>query len=401
MEWQAGDISGVLPFSRMTASPGDSLAEATVETLSIARELFPELLHACPVITGICVHVMLDRARVFNTSEWQDEKLASLGKLAAGLSHELNNPAAAVARSARVLKSTMAEADRAARALAVVGLTTENLDALERLRAACLLENAPVSRSPLERADREDEIAEWLERHGADQSAVEGLAASAVTIAGLDQIAEVIPAEALDAALDWVAAGSTVRTLADEIERAGARVSELVSAMKRLTHMDRAPTPEPVDIEQGVRDTLMVLSHKARSKSVSVRVDVAPELPQVRAIGGELNQVWMNLLDNALDAVGLGGHIAVVVKPEGHWLVVRVIDDGPGISPEHRARVFDPFFTTKPVGQGTGLGLEIARTRVRGHGGEIDFDSRAGRTEFRVSLPLLQVQSNAAIVVQP
>jgi signal transduction histidine kinase len=158
--------------------------------------------------------------------------------------------------------------------------------------------------------------------------------------------------------------------------------------MKRLTHMDRAPVPEPMDIEQGVRDTLLVLGHKARSKSVSVKIDVAPGLPPVRAIGGELNQVWMNLLDNALDAVDLGGHVVVTVKPEGRWVVVRVIDDGPGIAPELRARIFDPFFTTKPVGQGTGLGLEIARTRVRGHGGEIDFESRPGRTEFRVSLPL-------------
>jgi signal transduction histidine kinase len=388
MEWHAGDVTGVLPFSRMGAAPGSSVADTKLETLSIARAQFPELVRTCPTVTEICVHVMLDRARVFKSSEWQDEKLASLGKLAAGLSHELNNPAAAVARTARVLKSTMAEADHATRALALAGLTEAELEALEQLRGACMAPPAQLSRSPLERADREDEIAAWLADHGADESAVEALAATAVSIEVLDGIATVIRPDALDAALDWVAAGCAVRTLADEIERAGARVSELVGAMKRLTHMDRAPAPEPVDIEQGVRDTLMVLGHKAREKSVSVRVDVAPVLPQVRAIGGELNQVWMNLLDNALDAVDLGGHVAVTVKPEGRWLVVRVIDDGPGIAPEHRARVFDPFFTTKPVGQGTGLGLEIARTRVRGHGGEIQFDSRPGRTEFRVSLPL-------------
>ena len=397
MEWHAGDVTGVLPFSRMGAAPGSSVADTPLETLSIARTHFPELVRTCPTVTEICVHVMLDRARVFKSSEWQDEKLASLGKLAAGLSHELNNPAAAVARTARVLKSTMAEADGATRALALAGLTETELEALEQLRTACMAPSALVSRSPLERADREDQIAEWLADHGADESAVEALAATAVSIEVLDRIATVIRPDALDAALDWVAAGCAVRTLADEIERAGARVSELVSAMKRLTHMDRAPTPEPVDIEQGVRDTLMVLGHKAREKSVSVRVDVAPVLPEVRAIGGELNQVWMNLLDNALDAVDLGGHVAVTVKPEGRWLVVRVIDDGPGIAPEHRARVFDPFFTTKPVGQGTGLGLEIARTRVRGHGGEIRFDSRPGRTEFRVSLPLPAPEANVTV----
>jgi len=388
MEWHAGDVSGVLPFSRMSAAPGDTIAEVPVETLSIPRTCFPALVRECPTVTEICVHVMLDRARVFKSSEWQDEKLAALGKLAAGLSHELNNPAAAVARGARLLKGAMADADRATRALALAGVTPAQLDALDRLRAACTATPAPLPMSPLERADREDEIAQWLEQQGADGSAVEALADTAASVAELDRLAEVLQGPELDAALDWIGAGCAVRTLADEIERAGSRISDLVGAMKRLTHMDRAPVPEPVDIEAGLRDTLLVLGYKARSKAVSVRIDVAPALPAARAIGGELNQVWMNLLDNALDAVDLGGRVVVTVKPEGRWLVVRVIDDGPGIPSEHRARVFDPFFTTKPPGEGTGLGLEIARTCVRGHGGEIDFDSRPGRTEFRVSLPL-------------
>jgi signal transduction histidine kinase len=401
MEWQGGDISGMLPFSRMTASPGDSVTSTPVENLSIAPETFPELIRSCPNVTAICVHVMLDRARVFNTSDWQDEKMASLGKLSAGIAHELNNPASAVTRSATQLLRTMAEADRAARSVALAGLTGAQLSAVDRVRAACLAEPATVSRSPLERADREDEIATWLESHGADCSAVDALAETSVTLGALDALADVLEGEALDAALDWVGAGCAVRTLACEIERAGARISELVGAMKRLTHMDRAPVPEPMDIELGLRDTLMILGHKARSKSVSVRIDVAPGMPRVRAIGGELNQVWMNLLDNALDAVGLAGHVAVTVKPEGRSVVVRVIDDGPGIAPEHRFRIFDPFFTTKPPGEGTGLGLEIARTRVRGHGGDIEFDSRPGRTEFRVVLPLPEEGSVTAGAAQP
>jgi signal transduction histidine kinase len=388
MEWQGGDVSGVLPFSRMTASPGDTLTGAPVETLSVAPEKFPELIRECPALTAICVHVMLDRARVFNTSDWQDEKMASLGKLSAGIAHELNNPASAVTRSATQLQRSMAEADRAARLLALAQLTDAQLSAVDRVRAACLAEPPTVSRSPLERADREDEIADWLDRHGADCSALDALAETSVTLGALDALAEVLEGEALDAAVDWVSAGCSVRTLATEIERAGARIAELVGAMKRLTHMDRAPVPEPMDIEQGLRDTLMILGHKARAKSVSVRIDVAPGMPRVHAIGGELNQVWMNLIDNALDAVGLAGHVAITAKPEGRSIVVRVIDDGPGIAPEHRARIFDPFFTTKPPGEGTGLGLEIARTRVRGHGGDIEFDSRPGRTEFRVVLPL-------------
>jgi signal transduction histidine kinase len=224
--------------------------------------------------------------------------------------------------------------------------------------------------------------------HGADDSAAEGLAATSVTVEALNALAESLEGAALDAALEWVAAGCAVRTLAMENERAGSKISDLVSAMKRLTHMDRAPVPEPIDVERGLRDTLMVLGHKARDKSVSVKIDVAPGLPRVMAVGGELEQVWMNVLDNALDAVDLGGHVSVTAKPEGHSLVVRVIDDGPGIPPEIQGQVFDPFFTTKAPGEGTGLGLEIARTHLRGRGGDMDFDSRPGRTEFRISLPL-------------
>jgi signal transduction histidine kinase len=250
-----------------------------------------------------------------------------------------------------------------------------------------------ISLSPLERADREDEISEWLLAHGADGSAVDALAETSVTVEALDELAEVMEGDALDAALDWVAAGCSVRTLAQESERAGSKISELVGAMKRLTHMDRAPVAELIDVEQGLRDTLMVLGHKARDKSLSLKMEVAPGLPRVRAIGGELEQVWMNVLDNALDAVDLGGHVTVTAKPEGYALVVRVVDDGAGIPPDDQRRIFDPFFTTKAPGEGTGLGLDIARGHLRRYGGEIDFDSRPGRTEFRVTLPLAESAS--------
>jgi len=293
-----------------------------------------------------------------------------------------------VARSARLLQASMAEADRAARELARVGLTQAQLEAIDRVRQACMLRPPTVSLSPLERADREDEIAVWLEDHGADHSAVDALAETSVTTEALDELAGYLEGEALDAALDWVAAGCAVRTLASESERAGSKISDLVSAMKRLTHMDRAPAPEPIHVEQGLRDALMVLGHKARDKSLSLKIDVAPGLPLVTAVGGELEQVWMNVLDNALDAVDLGGHVSITAKPEGHALVVRVVDDGRGIAPEHQTQVFDPFFTTKSPGEGTGLGLDIARGHLRRWGGDIDFDSRPGRTEFRVTLPL-------------
>jgi signal transduction histidine kinase len=388
MEWSDGDVTGMLPFSRMRVSRSEVIADTSVETFTVAPRHFPELIRECPHVTEACVHSMLDRARVFRANDLQAEKMASLGKLSAGLAHELNNPASAIARSARQLHASMAEADRAARELARVGLTPRQLEALDVVREACGATPAAVSMAPLERADREDAITEWLEAHGADDSAASTLAETAVTMEVLDALAEHIEGEALDAALDWVAAGCAVRTLAEESERAGARISGLVSAMKRLTHMDRAPVAAPLDVEQGLRDTLVVLGHKARDKSLGLEIEVPSDLPRVMAVGGELEQVWMNLLDNAFDAVEEGGRVSVSARLEGRGVVVRVIDDGHGIPEEHQRRIFDPFFTTKAPGQGTGLGLDIARAHLERHGGSIDFDSRPGRTEFRVTLPL-------------
>ena len=390
MTWQGGDVSGILPFSRMAVSPGDSFTEVYTEILSVPPADFPELLRDCPTVTEICVHVMLDRARVFNSTEWQDEKMVALGKLAAGLAHELNNPASAVARSAKLLAASMDEADRAARAVGVARLSEDQLSGVDMVRAACLNAAASMARSPIERADREDEISDWLVEHGADTSAATALAETAVTIEALDDLASKIKGDALDAALDWVAAGCAVRLLTAEIERASSRIYDLVAAIKGFTHLDRARVPEPIHIERGLRDTALVLAHKARAKSTMVSIDVAPDLPRVRAIGSELNQVWANLIDNALDAVDTGGKVTVSASRVARSVVVRVIDNGPGI-PEHvKNQIFDPFFTTKEPGKGTGLGLEISRRIVRGHNGDIEIESKPGHTEFRVSLPVAE-----------
>jgi signal transduction histidine kinase len=388
MEWKAGDLTGIVPFSRMTVASGNTIADTPVDTLSIAPGDFPDLIRDCPQVTAACVHMMIDRARVFRTSDLQDERMMSLGKLSAGLAHELNNPASAVARSARLVQETMPEVDRAARGLAAAGLTSDQLAAVDRLREASMALSGTGTMSPLDRADREEEIADWMATHGAGHVGVEALAETAVTLQDLDALAGHLQGEALATAMDWVAASCAVRMLAGQNVRAGSRITDLVSAMKRLTHMDRAPVAEDIDVEQGLRDTLLVLDHKALAKSVTVTMDVAPGLPRVNAVGGELEQVWMNVLDNAFDAVEEGGRVTVEVKPEGRSLVVRIVDDGPGIPPEVQDRVFDPFFTTKAPGAGTGLGLDMARAYLRRQRGDIDFDSRPGRTEFRVRLPL-------------
>jgi signal transduction histidine kinase len=385
--WRGGDVCGAMPYSRGGSPPGDTVAEEPIEMMVVHRDLFPEMVRACPRITALLVHAMLDRARYFTSSELHDEKLVSLGRLAAGLAHELNNPASAAARSTKLLAQALADADAAARALEAARLSDAQLASVDRVRALARPHAPPGS--ALERADREESLAAWLAARRLDDASASTLAATPVTLAALDSLATAIPAAAVDAALRSITSGCLVRALTSDIEISVSRIHDLVAAVKGFTHMDRAPTAEPTDLRQGVADTLAVLGSKLQAKSVAVEVRLAPDLPRVLAHGGELNQVWANLIDNAIDAVAPSGHIEVTAAHERERVVVRIIDDGAGIPPEIQARIFDPFFTTKPVGQGTGLGLDIARRLVQRQDGELDFQSRPGRTEFRVSLPFV------------
>jgi signal transduction histidine kinase len=389
MDWRGGDVTGQLPYSRMTAAPGNSVVQEPTEILRLARVLLPAIPIECPHVTAVLVHVMVERARAFKVSDLQVEKMASLGKLAAGLAHELNNPASAATRSAQLLADALLESDDASRALGASGLDGDELAVIERVRALCLATTATTILSPLERADREEAISDWLTDHDADDALAASIAETAVTVEMLDELAAALPPDKLQVALRWVAAGCTVRGLVRDIERAASRVHTLVSAVKGFTYMDHAAAqPEPVDVRKGLTDTLAVMGAKARGKSVSMTVDVSENLPRVRGFGGELNQVWGNLVDNALDAVPDGGRVTVTGRVENGKVVVRVADNGSGIPAEVKSRIFDPFFTTKPVGKGTGLGLDIVRRLVDRNNGLIEVDSEPGRTVFRVTLPV-------------
>jgi len=387
MEWRGGDVGGYLPYSRLVAAPGDVKIEVPSEIFMIPREEVPALIRECYELTAIFVHVMLDRARVFTSSDLQQEKMSSLGKLAAGLAHELNNPASAVARSAQGLRLRLSEVESASRALGAARLSEAETAAADRARERCSsAAGVTFGRSPLEQADREDAIAEWLERHQADVTAAEALAQSSVTLEALEQLAVSLDGEKLRATLAWLVAGCATHQLASEIEAAASRIHNLVAAVKGFTYMDQATMPKPVDVGQGLSDTLAVLNAKARGKKLGVSLEVEADLPRIQGFGGELNQVWANLVDNALDAAS--GRVAVSAGRLGRSVVVRVVDDGPGLPPDIRERIFDPFFTTKPVGQGTGLGLDIARRIVAKHQGSIEVDSRPGHTQFSVTLPI-------------
>ena len=386
MEWREGDVTGLLPYSRLTFTPGDVVAEESTEVLIVDARDLRELTRECHDVTSRLVHVMLDRARHFTSTDLHDEKMLSLGRLAAGLAHELNNPASALVRGAKDLTGRLMDVERASRALGA-SVPAPQLALVDRVTGICLSSVVSTVRSPIEQVDREDALYQWLEAHGADVSAAPPLAESAVTFEDLDALAGALGPDALDAALRSVAATCVMRRLGSEMEIAALRIHGLVSAIKGFTYMDHATVPSPVDVAQGLTDTLAVLSGKARARSAHVTVHVDPDLPRVDGYGGELNQVWSNLIDNALDAVPAEGRVDILAARDGASVVVRVIDSGHGIPADIRERIFDPFFTTKPLGQGTGLGLDLVQRLVRRHDGAVDVDSRPGRTEFRVTLP--------------
>ena len=381
-----GKVVGPIPYSRFDKAPGNLVIEDDAVAFLLPRSRFPGLISDCPDLTAALVHHMIDRSRDSRTAELNDDRLQSLGRVASGLAHELNNPASAATRHAQSLATLLIEVEEAARGLAAARLSDVQLEAVDVIRTICA--GSPRTRTALEAADREDEISEWLTRHAVDPEVAEPLATSDVSLEALDRLTAVIPPATLGAVLRWVASGSAALGVTREIASATARIHDLIGAVKGFTFMDRDAVPEDVDVARGLADTLTVLESKLRTSSVTARLEAADDLPRVYGFGGEINQVWQNLIDNAIDAAGTGGHVTITATSRGDAIVVRVADDGPGIPEEHRARVFDPFFTTKPVGQGTGLGLDLVRRTVHLHNGDVDFTSQPGRTVFRVRLPI-------------
>jgi signal transduction histidine kinase len=355
----------------------------------VDKDCFLELTRECPNVTAKLVHIMLDRARMFTSSDLRDEKLISLGKLAAGLAHELNNPASAVLRSSKMLLESLTGAEEASRILARAGLSEAQFAAIDKAREMCYAAQSLAPKTPMERADREDELTDWLSDHSATQEYAIPLADTGITPSALDLLARSVTGDALEAALGWISACCVLRTLSQEIESAATRIHDLVGAVKGFSYMDHAPSAEPVDVSRGIADTLRMLGGKTRGKSVHVAMNIPDDLPRACAVGAELNQIWMNLIDNALDAVAPGGHVEVSAERVRDRVVIRIIDDGPGIPAENVSRIWEPFFTTKGVGKGTGLGLDIVKRLLQRHEGQIDVDSVPGRTEFQVRLPMM------------
>jgi signal transduction histidine kinase len=313
--------------------------------------------------------------------------LAGLGKLSAGLAHELNNPAAAAKRAAAQLRDTLHRIKEASLQLGRRELTSTQKAEIEKLESSFTGNDSPPP-DTLTKSDLEDQIDSLLRSHGQNDLWLLSaeLAQRGVKPAELESLFENLDPGTARAALVRIAASVEIASLLKEIENSTSRISDLVRAIKEYTYMDQSPV-QNVDVVKGLETTLTILNHKLK-RGVTVQRDYQPFTFLVDSFGSELNQVWTNLIDNAIDAMGGTGELRLRIYRDGGCVVVEIGDNGPGISPEIRAHIFEPFFTTKGVGEGTGLGLDTVQRIVRKHKGNIQVNSKSGDTRFQVSLPL-------------
>jgi signal transduction histidine kinase len=328
--------------------------------------------------------------REATTLDQQQDKLMALGKLSAGLAHELNNPAAGATRAANDLIETLKELRSADMRLCSHDLSENQQSSIAAFERKAIDHTATAEQlNSLDQSDREDQVSEWLEAHGVSEAwkLSPNLVEAGMDSPALEQLLGEIPSTAMTDVLARVNCQLAAAKLASEIKTATARISELVGAIKEYSYMDQASVQE-LDVHKGLENTLLILKYKLRKKDITVTRDYDPSLPRIKAYGSELNQVWTNLIVNAVDAMSSGGKLKVRTKREPTDIMIEIRDNGAGIPPEVRSRIFEPFFTTKAVGEGTGLGLDTVARIVRKHRGNIRFESKPGDTCFQVRLPI-------------
>jgi signal transduction histidine kinase len=382
-----GDVTGLLPFSRMTHVTITGRAEGPVHLLLFPGTLFNEMLQRMPALGKRLVGLLTDRVREFTRSEQQRDKLAALGQLSAGLAHELNNPAAAAARSADALLDCLA---RLRKFDVLPYLSETNCAAIATVEVELRAElPSPAFKDQLERSDREESLAAWLESHKVPEAwKLSPLLVDANFTQ--DHLERYLAAAgpAMQAALTRFATLLEMERVIGQISHSTKRISTLVKAIKEYSYMDQSPVQE-VDIVRGIETTIAIMEHKLK-KSIQVIREFAPDVPKVTANGGELNQIWTNLIDNAADAMKSNGKLRIRVTHEGDYVLVEVTDNGTGIPDDVQPHIFEPFFTTKGVGDGTGLGLDAVQRIIRKMRGTINFESVPGETRFQVRIPIRQ-----------
>ena len=386
---EKGYIGGLLPYSRMKTGVASGVAVEKTTALRLPREAFPEMISSQDQLVESFVHLMLDRTRDFTKLDQQNEKMISLGKLSAGLAHELNNPAAAVVRSASALKKHLGFVPEKFKSVISIQATEAQVDRVNEILSGVMRRGTPAL-TLLERSALEDELYDWLEEHEVNKGfeLAECFAESGVTIDDLECVAGQIQSKDLPAVLDWLNNVLTTEKMVNEIAEASERIGNLVKSIKDYSHMDGGADKKMVVLRDGVESTLRILQHKLKTKHIKVTLEMPDDLPKVCVSPGEMNQVWTNLIDNAIDALPEAGEIRIEAVQDREFVITKVIDNGSGIPEDVVGQIFDPFFTTKEIGKGSGLGLEIAQNIIKRHRGQITVSSQPGHTEFSVCLPI-------------
>jgi len=390
--FKKGDITGYLPYSRGVTATASSQATGTLSVMSFPTEKIRELIKDHFEITQALVHVMSNRVREFTAMQQQNEKMMALGKLSAGLAHELNNPASAIVRDSVSLREHLKLEPKGFKNVIAIRMDAEQVDAVgdQLFRMLSVKERPRLTLK--QKAKLEDDITNWLEERGIENhdELTDTFVDFNFTVSDLDGFNYHIPPAHLSPVLNWIGNLLITEKMVEDIQESSRRIADLVSSVKTFTHMDRGTDKQYADIHIGIRNTLTMLGYKIKKSNIKVVEDFDEKLPPVKALIGELNQVWTNLIDNAIDAMETNGKGTLTIKTEKEreFVQVFVIDDGPGIPDEIKSKIFDPFFTTKEMGKGTGMGLEVVQRIVHQHNGSIKVTSAPGRTEFVVCFPI-------------
>lgn len=385
-----GEFTGDLTM--LTGGVAQTAAISTEISQVIQFPDFKALLKDCPQSIDVFVPALVERSKDLEIKLRQQEKLAALGKLSAGLAHELNNPAAAGRRAAKQLNSTIASLQRNLLALGGQHFSATHRQLLAELQQQAIANSDhKLSMSPLEQSDLEDELADWLESLSVDNGwkLTPSLVSVGIKRSQLEPLAQEMALATFTDALMWLEASLTMHSLVNDLEQSTSRISDLVGAIKNYSYMDRDALKE-VDLHSGLDNTLKILHHKLKY-GVVVNKEYSTDIPQISAYGGELNQVWTNLIDNAIDGMDGKGELTIRTTLEDNCVLVEIIDNGVGIPSDLQSRIFEPFFTSKEVGKGSGLGLDISRRIImEKHKGNLRFESQPGKTNFQVRIPIKQ-----------
>jgi len=392
-----GGLTGMLPYSRLKTSPGNAYASGKLRGIKLHKEHFPELEKLNPDFIQHLIGYMTERARVFATTQLQQEKVSALGKLAAGIAHEMNNPAAAISRISEELDKRLKLNFKLTEELLKNNISPELIRYIRKIAESNENRSSTKTKvTSLQRMQHEDELNDWLNEKGINNSneIAETFAETGISPDELEKINQNVPNEALQNILIWLENLLSSELIIKDLDNASDRITSLVGAIKSHVRMDRSGDIHRTNIHEDLENSLILLGYKIRDKNIQLKKNFCDDMTEVDAYIGELNQVWTNLIDNAIYAVPQSGEIVIETECDKNNITVKIGDNGTGIPKEIISRIFDPFFTTKKVGEGTGIGLDLVKNVINRHKGDIKVYSIPGKTEFIVSIPVSQQSLN-------